>query len=47
MESRVEELDFIGLHPLEGRQGPKPGSRGLCRFSDLFPKDQILHLNYH
>ena len=21
------------------RQGPKPGSRGLCRFNDLFPRD--------
>ena len=29
------------------RQGPKPGSRGLCRFNDLFPRDHILHLNYH
>lgn len=29
------------------RHGPKPGSRGLCRFNDLFPRDQILHLNYH
>lgn len=42
-----EELVSICLRPLEGRQGPKPGSRGLCRFNDLFPRDQILHLNYH
>lgn len=26
----------------------KPGSRGLCRFNDLFfPMNQILHLNYY
>lgn len=48
-KSRIEDLASICLLPFEGQPDRvlKPGSRGLCRFNDLFPRDQILHLNYH
>lgn len=48
-EGGIWELVSICIFPLEGRPDRvlKPGSRGLCRFNDLFPRDQILHLNYH